>query len=348
RRGGAPPAAERSGGEGRAPVASRSMRTPAEWERHERTIMGWPCRTELWGQTLAQARSDYATVANAVAVFEPVTMIANPGADAEQARSMCSAAVAVVELGIDDSWLRDSGPIYTVDDEGGRTAVHFGFNAWGERFSPSDRDARIGGLIAEHLGDPVVQAPLVLEGGSVIADGAGTILTTEQCLLNQNRNPTLSRERIEELLCEYLGAKRLLWLGRGLVEDRDTDGHVDLIAVYSGARRALLQTVAEGNPNFEHCQENLARLRAAGVAVVEMPYLPYTEVAGQAVAVSYMNLYICNDAVIVPVIGASSDAAALAIIAGEFPGREVVGVPGAVIAYGGGGPHCITQQVPSV
>jgi agmatine deiminase len=284
-------------------------------------------------------------------------MIANPGADARQARAMCGAGVEIVELPIDDSWLRDSGPIYVVDRDappgagaGGRrrTAVHFGFNAWGEKFTPWDRDAAVGALIAGALGDTVIEAPFVLEGGSVIADGAGTIMTTEQCLLHPSRNPSLSRERIERLLDEYLGAGSVVWLGRGLVEDRDTDGHVDLIAVYSGAGRALLQTVGEENPNFEGCQENLARLEAARISVVEVPHLPYVQVAGQRVVASYMNLYICNGAVIVPVTGAESDVAALAIIGASFPGREIVPVASAVIAYGGGGPHCITQQVPRV
>jgi agmatine deiminase len=333
------------------------MRYPGEWEPHERTIMGWPCRLELWGETLEQARTDYAGVANAISAFEPVTMIANPGADTVQARAMCGSGVEIVELPIDDSWLRDSGPIYVVDRDAPsgasargrrRTAVHFGFNAWGEKFTPWDKDAAIGALIATALGDTVVEAPFVLEGGSVIADGAGTILTTEQCLLHPSRNPSLSRERIERLLEEYLGATRVVWLGQGLVEDRDTNGHVDLIAVYAGTGRVLLQTVSEENPNFESCQENLARLQAAGTAVVEVPYLPYVEVAGESVAASYMNLYICNEAVIVPVTGAETDAAALQIIRGQFPGREIVPVAGAVLAYGGGGPHCITQQVPRV
>jgi agmatine deiminase len=333
------------------------MRYPGEWEPHERTIMGWPCRLELWGETLEQARTDYAGVANAISAFEPVTMIANAGADAAQARAMCGSGVETVQLPLDDSWLRDSGPIYVVHQDAAssagasgrrRTAVHFGFNAWGEKFTPWDKDAAVGGLIAQVLGDTVIDAPFVLEGGSVIADGAGTILTTEQCLLHPSRNPSRSREQLEALLAEYLGASSVVWLGQGLVEDRDTDGHVDLIAVYSGAGRALLQTVPHDNPNFENCQENLARLRAAGITVVEVPHLPYVTVAGEQVAASYLNLYICNDAVVVPVTGADSDAEALKIIGGEFPGREIVPVSGAVIAYGGGGPHCITQQVPRV
>jgi agmatine deiminase len=322
------------------------MRMPAEWEPHERTLMGWPCRRELWGETIEQARIDYATVANAIAAFEPVTMLANPGEDAAAARAACAAAVDVVELELDDSWLRDCGPIYVYGEDGRRRAVHFRFNAWGEKFHPYDRDARVGRLIAERLGDEVLPAPIVLEGGSILGDGGGTLLTTEECLLNVNRNPGLTREEIEHALMAHLGVERVVWLGEGLVEDRDTDGHVDLIASFCGRDRALLQTVEPDNPNYERCQENLDRLRAARIEALELPFLPYLEVAGETVAASYLNFYICNEAVIVPVCGAETDSAALEAIGGAYPGREVVPVPGAVLAYGGGGPHCITQQVP--
>jgi agmatine deiminase len=321
-------------------------RTPAEWEPHERTIMGWPCRTELWGDTLAQARMDYAAVANAVAAFEPVTMIANAGSEAAQARAACAEAVEIVELGLDDSWLRDTGPIYTYGDDGERIAIHFGFNAWGEKFEGFDRDAVVGASIARTLGDRVVEGGMVLEGGSVLTNGAGTLLTTEQCLLHPSRNPSLDSEQIEAKLAAALGVETFVWLGQGLIEDRDTDGHVDLIAAFTQADRVLLQTVAPDNPNHDNCAENLRRLRAAGLDVAELPLLPYAEVAGERVAGSYMNLYICNGAVIVPVADQESDEMALAIIAAEFSGREVVPVPGLVLAFGGGGPHCITQQVP--
>ena len=324
------------------------MRYPGEWEPHERTIMGWPCRTSLWGPTIEQARADYAFVANAIADFEDVTMIAGSAQDAHAARAACTGRVEIVELPIDDSWLRDSGPIYTVDDSGGRVAVHFEFNSWGEKFAPWDKDAEIGGLIARELGDEVREAPMVLEGGSVISDGDGTIITTEQCLLSPSRNPSLSRGAIEELLAEWLGAERVVWLGFGLVEDRDTDGHVDLIAAFTPDRRALVQTVPAGNRNHERCAENAQRLREAGIETIEIPHLSYRQVAGESVAVGYLNLYICNGAVIVPVAGDEFDEEAVAIIGEAFPGRSVVPAPGATIAYGGGGPHCITQQVPAV
>ncbi len=308
--------------------------------------MGWPCRLELWGDCIEYARADYATVANAIAAFERVVMIANPGADAQAARAACGTPVEVVELALNDSWLRDSGPIYSYDDDGERIAVHFGFNAWGGKFSPWDQDAKLGALIAQRLGDRIVQSELVLEGGSIVTDGEGTLLTTEQCLLNPNRNPSRSREQIEHELRARLGVQRIVWLGKGLLEDRDTDGHVDLIAAFTRPGHALLQTVPEDNHNYGNCQENQARLRAAGIEVTELPFLPYGEVAGETVAASYLNLYICNGAVIVPVSGAASDEQALAVIAAAYPDREIIGVPGLAIAYGGGGPHCITQQVP--
>jgi agmatine deiminase len=310
--------------------------------------MGWPCRASLWGPTIEQARADYAFVANAIADFEDLTMIAGSSEDARMARAACTGRVQVVELPIDDSWLRDSGPIYTVDDSGGRVAVHFEFNSWGEKFAPWDKDAEIGGLIARELGDEVRKAPMVLEGGSVISDGNGTVITTEQCLLSPSRNPSLSRGAIEELLAEWLGVERLVWLGLGLVEDRDTDGHVDLIAAFTPDRRALVQTVPAGNANHERCAENMQRLGDAGIETIEIPHLSYREVAGESVAIGYLNLYICNDAVIVPTAGDEYDEEAMAIIGEAFPGRSIVPVPGATIAYGGGGPHCITQQVPAV
>ena len=308
--------------------------------------MGWPCRRELWGPALDQARSDYAAVANAIAAFEPVTMVANPGADAVQARAACGENVEIVELPIDDSWLRDCGPIYVYDDDGTRLARHFSFNSWGGKFSPWDRDAAVGGSIAERLGDQVTPVDMVLEGGSILTDGAGTLITTEECLLNPNRNPTLSKDQIEQLLKENLGVERIVWLGLGLIEDRDTDGHVDLIAAFTGSNRVLLQAVPAGNPNLDRCEENRIRLQRAGIQVVQLPFLPYLTVEGEIIVASYLNFYICNGAVIVPVTGADSDDEALAIIGAAYPEREIVTVPGAVLAYGGGGPHCITQQVP--
>ena len=320
---------------------------PAEWAPHERTLMGWPARADMWEAHFAQAKADYARIADAIAAFEPVLMAASP-AQVQEARSACGAGVEVVAIPLDDSWVRDSGPIFVVDGAGRRVGVDFGFNAWGEKFHPFADDAAYAERVLAHLGEERTAAPLVLEGGSIAVDGAGTLLTTEQCLLHPSRNPGLSREEIETALVEWLGVERVVWLGQGLVEDLDTDGHVDNCAAFLGPGRVLVQTVAdEANPNWPACRQNVARARAAGLEVVELPLLPYVEHAGPATVVPYTNFYVCNGAVIVPVGGAETDAEALAWLGELWPGREVVPVPGTSLAHGGGGVHCITQQVPA-
>jgi agmatine deiminase len=320
---------------------------PAEWAPHERTLMAWPTRREVWGAHLAQAKSDYAATANAVAAFEPLTMVCANAQEAAEARAALTGDVEIVELPIDDSWLRDSGPIFVLDDDGSRAGVHFGFNSWGEKFAPWDADAAVGGLLIDRLGDRRYEAPFVLEGGSVAVDGEGTLLTTEECLLNPNRNPQLSRDEIEQGLRDYLGVERVVWLGQGLVEDRDTDGHVDLVAAFTRPGEVLLQSVAPGEPSHERMADNRTRLQAAGLDVVEFGILPSLDVAGERVAASHLNFYLCNGGVVVPVAGVESDGEALERIGSAYPDREVVGVPGGMIAFGGGGPHCITQQVPA-
>ncbi len=322
------------------------LRMPPEFAPHERTLMAWPAREALWGKTLEQAKADYAETANAIAAFEPVLMVAKPGAG-EEARRATTGAVDVVELPIDDSWLRDSGPIFLTDGNGRRAASVFRFNAWGERFHPYEQDARIAGRLLEHLGVPGYDAGMVLEGGAIIVDGAGTALTTEQNLLHPTRNPDLGREEIEQRLRDFLGIDRLVWLGEGLVEDRDTDGHIDLIAAFVEPGHVLLQVVDEANPNFPRAMDWVRRCESAGLRVTTIDWLPYDTVNGEQVAASYLNLYLCNGAVIVPVADQPEDELALAKIRQAWPGREVVPVPGRVLAYGGGGPHCITQQVPA-
>jgi agmatine deiminase len=319
---------------------------PAEWAPHERTLMAWPTRRDLWGEELERARDEYAATADAVAAFEPVTMVCANAGEAAQARAALTANVEVVELPIDDSWMRDCGPIFVVDGEGRRAGVHFGFNSWGEKFAPWDRDAAVGRLLVDRLGDRRYDAPFVLEGGSIAVDGEGVLLTTEECLLNPNRNPTMSREEIEQGLSDHLGVETIVWLGQGLVEDRDTDGHIDMIAALTRPGKVLLQTVDPDAPSHERMADNRARLVAAGIDVIDFPLLASLEVAGEAVALSYLNFYLCNGGLIMPLAGVDSDQEAQQRVAAAYPDREVVGVSGRVIAFGGGGPHCITQQVP--
>jgi agmatine deiminase len=322
---------------------------PAEWRAHERTLMCWPARRSLWGEHWEQAEGDHAEIANAIAAFEPVLMAVDP-AHLAAAEPRVGARVELAAIPLDDSWARDSGPVFVFDEaRGERAGVCFGFDGWGGKYAPHDRDAAFAGRVLAHLGEVARDArALVLEGGSIATDGAGTFLTTEQCLLRGGRNPGLDREALEAALARELGATRVLWLGEGLVEDRDTDGHVDNVCAFTAPGRVLLQTAPPGNPNHAAGVENARRLAAAGLEVVELPWLPY--VAGEAppVAVPYLNFYVCNGAVIVPVTGAETDGDALALIGAQFPGREIVPVPGRTLALGGGGVHCITQPVPAL
>jgi agmatine deiminase len=328
---------------------------PAELEPHERTLVAWPCREEIYpGPRMAEARAAHAEVARAIAHFEPVTVIANPGADAEGAAEACGAAVEVAELPIDDSWFRDSGPTYVLD-EGRRVALDWTFNGWGHKFSPIDRDAAAARAWAEHAGHEVRSVPLVFEGGSISVDGAGTAVTTVQCLLHPNRNPLLTRAEIEGAVCEQLGLDVLVWLPHGLALDDDTDGHVDNVAAF--ARPGLLVAQGCDDPaEDDRLRMDVNRRTASGVLdargeaieVVEVPVLPFAELDGTRVPVPYLNYYVGNGFVLVPTCGHPADDDMVAIIGAAHPGREAVALDvGAILALGGGGIHCITQQVPA-
>jgi agmatine deiminase len=332
--------------------AAEGLTMPPEWARHERTLMAWPCRRELWGGQLGAAKAESAGVANAIAAFEPVTMVVRDAADHAEARRVLDANVEVVIRPVDDSWLRDSGPIFVVDhveEPSRRVGVHFGFNSWGDKFEGYENDQAIGRFLTEHVGSEVVRAPLILEGGSIGVDGTGVLITTEECLLNPNRNPSMDRGEIEQHLKDYLGVTKVVWLERGLVEDKDTDGHVDLIAAFTKPGTVLLQRAAEGNPNHDNMARNREIAVAAGLEVIDFDPLAYAQVEGEEVVASYMNFYVGDRFVVVPVAGQPElDAEALDAIGRAYDGKEIIGVPGVVHAFGGGGPHCITQQVPAL
>jgi agmatine deiminase len=331
---------------------------PAETDLHERTLMAWPTelRRPFWEGHLEQARAAWAEVARSIARFEPVTMVVDVGElSTAEVELGTVPGIELVELPIDDSWMRDSGPIVVSapGDPAERRAVQFGFNAWGELVGPFDRDAVAATAVAGHLGLPVLTAPFVLEGGAVAVDGDGLLVTTERCLLDPNRGPlpggeTRTMDRLEELLGEWLGVQRVVWLRDGLEHDTDTDGHVDNVVALPGPGMALLQGCDDpDDPDAATAADSRRRLEAAGLEVVELELLPRTSCFDEEVEVPYANLYAGNGFVVVPVAGHAYDDEAIEIIGALYPGREVVPVPGEVIAFGGGGPHCITQQVPA-
>ncbi len=344
------PTASRSGA---SADAAPAWRMPAEWAPHERCLMAWPTRRELWGDQFEPAKEEYAAVARAIARFEPVLMAALPGSG-DEARARCGPNVEVVELPLDDSWLRDSGPIFVLGPNGERAGVDFRFNAWGERFHPFVDDDLFPQRLLARLGIDRIASPMVLEGGSIAVDGEGTLITTEQCLLNPNRNPTWTREEIEGELRRTLGVETIVWLPFGVAEDSVTDGHVDGVCAFVRPGVVLLQTVADrADPNWERSEANRRRLadardaRGRRLEVIEMPYLARAEVGGRMVRVPPVNFYVANGGVVASLSGAATDGAMLDIIAAAFPEREVVPVTARVIGYGGGGIHCITQQVPA-
>jgi agmatine deiminase len=327
---------------------------PAEFDEHQATWMSWPTRDSLWNGLLEPARDEWAATARAIAAFEPVVMVCNAG-EAAAVRQRCGDGVEPLELPIDDSWLRDNGPIFVRNERGELALVHFGFNSWGEKYLPYDADARLPELLASHFGVRRYRAPFVLEGGSYFVDGEGTLLTTEQCLLHPNRNPSMSREEIEEGLRSYLGVDTVIWLPHGLVEDRDTDGHIDGLAQLLGPGVVMLAVAAgDDDPNAPRFAEDRATLTSTRDAegrtfeMVDGPVNSWAPVEGVGpVVIPYMNHYLANGAVIVPIGGVAEDESALELLAKAYPDREIVGVPGGMISHGGGGPHCITQQVPA-
>ncbi|HSK41533.1 MAG TPA: agmatine deiminase family protein [Arenibaculum sp.] len=332
------------------PVAD-GYHMPAEWLRHSRCWMAWPCRPETFTCGMDAARETYAEVAQAISAFEPVTMVCNP-ADAAEVSLACGPGVEVLPLPISDSWIRDTGPSFLIDGKGGLAGVHWRFNAWGGNYENCAEDAAIGRRILDHLGLPVYEAPFVLEGGAFHVDGEGTLLTTEECLLNPNRNPGLDRAGIEDLLGRHLGIRQVIWLGRGYEQD-ETDGHIDEIACFARPGVVIALTTDDTrDPNHEVFQDNLERLRAARdargreIEIVPLRQPARREEGGRRLTLSYTNFYMANGAIILPAFEDPADDEAYRTFRRVFPDREIVQIPALDIVRGGGGIHCITPQQP--
>ncbi len=327
---------------------------PAEWASHSRCWMAWPCREELWGERLGEARDSLADIANAIAQFEPVTMIANPESVAEVSLK-CGSSVSCLPMLHDDSWLRDNGPSFLVDGKGGLAGVDWRFNAWGERYANYDNDAALAQAILEHLKASRFQSDLVLEGGAFHVDGEGTLLATESSLLNPNRNPDRDRSQIEQRLKDHLGIESIVWLARGLKDD-ETDGHVDNLACFIKPGSVLaLSTADQTDANYEALQENLERLRNARdakgrsleVVTVEQPQ-EIEGTRGERLVASYVSLHIANGGIVMPSFEDANDEDAYEVVVECFPDRRVVQLPVLDILIGGGGIHAVTLPQPSI
>jgi agmatine deiminase len=330
---------------------------PAEWTTHRRTWMCWPVRSECFGGAdgIFRAKQAYARVARAISAFEPVALVARP-TDAAEARLATGGKAEIVELAIDDSWARDSGPTFLTDGKDHLSGVQWIFNAWGQKYHPYTNDSTFARRVLEMIGASVYAAPLVCEGGALHADGEGTLLTTEQCLLNPNRNPGRTLKEVEALLAQYLGARLVIWLGQGF-SDTETDGHVDNIACFAAPGRVILGVpAAKSHPDYAPVQEGLRRLteardakgRAFEVIELPQPKKQRQSWSGQLLPMSYVNFYLANGAVVMPAFSDPNDEAARTILADCFPGRDIMQIDALDIVQGGGGIHCITQQEPKV
>ena len=325
---------------------------PGEWAPHSCCWMAWPCRAGLWADEPAVAR-EYADVANTIARFEPVNMLVPPG-KRDVAGALLAKDVSLIEMQIDDSWARDSGPNFLVNADGELAGSAWTFNAWGGKYHPFDQDARMGSRILRLAGAREFTSSLVAEGGGVTVDGEGTIITTESCFPNANRNPGMSRAEIDAELCRTLGAEKVIWLP-GDPEETETDGHVDGIAAFIEPGRVLFELCPDPNlSHYETNQLNLAALRDQTDARGRRLEIEFIEEGHYHPGLwtrdckSYVNSYLANGAVIVPGYSDERDAAGVETYERLYPERAVVQVQIGHIALGGGGIHCITQQQPAV
>jgi agmatine deiminase len=326
---------------------------PAEWHPHERCWMAWPCHLETWSRIgLEKAQIAYARVAQAIAQFEPVTLLVNPG-DEESAKKYCNNNINLITLPINDSWTRDTGPTFLLDQNQKLAGVDWIHNAWGGNYPDCALDNQIASAIIQLTHAHYFHAPLVMEGGSFHVDGQGTVLTSRECLLNPNRNPTLPQQTIEQYLSDYLGCKQIIWLNQGLTGD-ETDGHIDEIACFIAPGKVLcLITKDQNDPNYQRLQENYEILKAAKdvkgspleVYTIEQP--PATYLDEERLTLSYINFYLANKGIVMPAFGYETyDKAAYQLFTRLYPNHKIVQIDALDVFAGGGGIHCITQQQP--
>lgn len=330
---------------------------PAEWTAHERTLLSWPVQDSMvYPEDYENVCKGYQELVSAIAEFEPVTLVVNPE-DLEAVQPLFEGlAVDFLPLEHNDAWLRDNGPTIVVNEAGERAGINWGFNAWGGKYEPWDLDDAVAPAVLKHLGMRQFDAPLVLEGGSIHVDGEGTMLTTEECLLNTNRNPQLSREQIEQHVKDYTNVEQIIWLNRGLAGD-ETDGHVDNVACFAAPGKVILQVCNDpADDNYEITQENLrilgeatdARGRKLEVIQIEQP--PLVMYGEQRLTLSYLNFYFVNGGIILPVFGGTAEEAdrkAIEVLQQTFPDRKIRTIDGMAVIREGGNVHCTTQQIPA-
>jgi agmatine deiminase len=330
-------------------------RQPAEWRRHAACWLAWPSHPEEWPGELDGARRAVAEMAVALAPDEQVEMLVLPGESQESARqALAGAPVRFRDIPFGDVWLRDTGPVFTVNPAGQLGAACFRWTGWGGKYL-FPHDPELSARIASECGAVIGRFDLACEGGALEVDGEGTVLTTRQCLLDPGRNPGADQAMVERVLADAIGARTVLWLERGLENDH-TDGHIDTLARFTAPGRVVCMAPSgPADPNRAVLMEIRSALRAMRDAegraldVVELPSPSRIENrAGELLAASYLNFYIGNRTVVVPVYGAPADKEALEVLARLFPDRTITGIDARAVVTGGGAFHCISQQQPEV
>ncbi len=334
--------------------AALGYRMPAEWEPHSATWLSWPRREGIsFPDSFDRVLPTLRAMVAALAESEPVNINVCNGAHEAEARAelkgLPAECITYYEVPTNEPWCRDHGPIFiTRTEQPPLAVVDWDYNAWGGKYPPFELDEVAPTRIAEILQTPVFYPRMILEGGSIEVNGADALLTSESCLLNKNRNPELSRAEIEKRLRDFLGVRDILWLGQG-TEGDDTDGHIDNLARFV-AEKAVLAIVEKNrqNPNYRPLQDNLERLRAMKLEVVELPTIRRMTREELVLPASYANFYIANEVVLVPTYADENDDAALGILREAFPRRKVVGIDCQELIWGLGAFHCLTQQQPAM
>jgi agmatine deiminase len=322
---------------------------PPEWAPHAATWLSWPHNRATWPEDLEVAEEALAQAVFALVEGERVHInVIDEERVARRFRElMAQGRVVLHAIPTNDAWCRDHGAIIVKDEAGRRVALDFRFNAWGGKYPPYDLDDAVPRRMAQALGLPCVSIDMVLEGGSIEVNGSGRLLTTEQCLLNPNRNPSMSRRDIEGMLGRYLGAREVIWLGEGIAGD-DTDGHVDDFARFVAEDTVVCAVEPDrSDVNHEPLRVNAERLRREGLRVVGLPMPPPVYRGAERLPASYANFYIGNEVVLMPAFAHARDREAAAVLGACFPGRPVAPIDSRALVVGLGAFHCLTQQVPA-